>query len=270
VVPLGGAAGAAIFIEDARENGRPPAKTATGVILVLLLDLATVLPFIAGGLAFLAVHDRLGIYDVVGSVLFAIFLLLITGGLWFARNRRTLLEGVLEWIRGAVNRFGRLIRRRHLVSEQWPERNAEQLSDAAESIVHHPWAVWKLTLLAFASHLVSLASLVTLFATFHQRVSLGLVTAAFGMSIVFSVVAIIPQGIGAVEGVLSLVFTSAGIAGQTAVVVSISYRILTVWIPLVIGFLCTRRMAIFRGAPPGAPPSDRRVSSPGSEETRAQ
>jgi uncharacterized membrane protein YbhN (UPF0104 family) len=47
--------------------------------------------------------------------------------------------------------------------------------------------------------------------------------------------------------VLALVFTSAGVPGQTAVVVSISYRILTVWIPLVIGFFCTRRMGIFRG-----------------------
>jgi hypothetical protein len=39
----GGAAGA-VFIEDAREHNRPQAKTATGVILVLLVDLATVLP----------------------------------------------------------------------------------------------------------------------------------------------------------------------------------------------------------------------------------
>jgi glycosyltransferase 2 family protein len=246
VVPLGGAAGAAIFIEDAREHDRPQAKTATGVILVLLVDLATVLPFIAVGLAFIASRHGLGIYDVVGSACFTIFLLILGTGLWFARHKRLLLEGVLRWIRRVANRVGRTLRRPELVSEQWPVRNAEQLSDAADSIARHPRAVAKLTAVAFISRVVSMLSLWALFATYRQDVSLGLVTAGFAMSVVFSVVAIIPQGIGAVEGVMALVFTAAGVPADVAVVVSISYRILNVWIPLVIGFFCVRRMSIFR------------------------
>jgi hypothetical protein len=246
VIPLGGAAGAAIFIEDAREHGRPPAKTATAVILVLLLDLATVLPFIAVGLVFLATRHRLGVYDVVGSGLFVAFLLLVACGLWFARGRRPSLEAALHWIRRRINGGGRVFRRPQLVSEAWPADSAEQLHEAADSIARHPGDVARVTAVAFVSHVGSLITLAALFATYHQEVSWGLVTAGVGMSTVFSVVAIVPQGIGAVEGVMLLVFTSAGVPGETAVVVSVSYRFLTVWIPLAIGFFCARRMRVFR------------------------
>jgi uncharacterized protein (TIRG00374 family) len=184
---------------------------------------------------------------VIGSAFFTIFLVIMGAGLWFARRRRRLLEGVLQWIRGVTNRIGRAFKKPELVSAQWAVRNAEQLSEAADSIARHPQALAKLTLVAFLSRVVGMLSLLTLFATFHQEVSLGLVAAGFAMSIVFSVVAVIPQGIGAVEGVMALVFTSGGVPADVAVVVSISYRILNVWIPLVIGFFCTRRMSIFRG-----------------------
>ena len=245
VVPIGAAAGGAVFVEDSIEHGRSGARTAAGVILVLAADLATSIPFIAVGVGFMAWQGTLRPYHTVVSLLFLCFILLMVAGLWFGKAREPWLRKLLGLFQRAVNWGGRRVRRSELITNEAVRESAGQFSAAAAAIIRRPGMVAKALLLTLVMHAVNELGLYTLFLTYHQRVGIGTLTAGMGMSIAFYVIAITPQGIGAVEGIMSLLFTSMGIASETAVVVAISYRVLNVWLPLALGYFFTRRMKIF-------------------------
>ena len=246
VVPIGAAAGGAVFVEDAVEHGRSGSRTAAGVILVLAVELAASVPFIAVGIVFLAERGQLRSYHVAVSVLFLLFLMLMVAGLWAGKARPHWLARLLGYFQRGINLGARLVKRPRVISDEAVRQSTEQFSSAAASITRKPGLVGKVLFVAFLMNCVNEIALFTLFLTYHERVDLGVLTAAMGMSIAFNVIAITPQGVGAVEGVMSLLFISAGIAPQTAVVVAVSSRVLKVWIPLAAGYFFTRRMRVFQ------------------------
>jgi hypothetical protein len=65
------------------------------------------------------------------------------------------------------------------------------------------------------------------------------------MGVLFWIVSITPQGIGVVEGTMALVFTSLGIPAERATLIALSFRGLTFWLPLLVGFLLLRRVRAF-------------------------
>jgi len=60
--------------------------------------------------------------------------------------------------------------------------------------------------------------------------------AAYSVSVLFWIVAIVPQGVGVSEGAAALVLTSFGAPPSTALAVSLVFRGMSFWIPFAIGF----------------------------------
>jgi uncharacterized protein (TIRG00374 family) len=240
ILPSGGAAGGALFIGDAVRRGQSGARAAVGALLAVLADLSTLIPFIVFGIVFLEIQHALRLYDTVISIVFVVFIAFPVGALFLARLKPGWLRVALGWIRRAANRTGGWFKHPDLLGEDWAQRNAEELSAAAGAIVAHPWALGRTLAWAFFMHLVNLAGLYALFLAFEQPVQLGTLVAGFAMGIVVWVVAIVPQGIAAVEGVMSLVFTSMGIAADKTVAIVLAYRGVNFYLPLVFGFFLLR------------------------------
>ena len=97
----------------------------------------------------------------------------------------------------------------------------------------------------FVAHFVDLASLYVLFLAFHNPVTLGVLVAGYAMGILFWIVSPTPQGIGVVEGIMPMVFTSLSVPSAVATAVSLAFRGLTFWLPLWIGFIILRRVRTF-------------------------
>jgi uncharacterized protein (TIRG00374 family) len=239
--------GEAIFVDYAIQRGESGAKAAAGTILSLAVDLATTIPFVAVGLAFLASRGKLPAYYVVVSALFVFVVALMLGTLWLAKARRSWLEAGLRWAQRFVNWIRRLFRRSEKDPGDWAVRSAGQFGDAATSMARSPGLLALGTLVGLLFHLVNGAGLYTLCLAFGQHVGLGTVIAAFSMSVVLYVIAVTPQGVGPTEGVMALLFTATGVSSATAVVIAITYRIFNVWIPILAGYLVARRLPIFGG-----------------------
>ena len=250
LVPAGGAGAAAIFVEDAVERGQSGARAMAGVILVLVADLGTTIPFVVVGLLYLHQRGHVPIYYTVGSVLFVLIVVLLVLALWLTRAREAWTERFLGWAGRLVNRLGGLFRRPNLLSESWAPRNARQFSYASTAITKHRRQLAQVLLLITFLHLVSMAGLYAIFLAFHHPVGPGVLFAGFSMSVVFYVVAVLPQGFGAVEGAMSLVLKSLGVPSALAIETATAYRVFTVWLPLVAGYLFARRMPIFKGELP--------------------
>ncbi len=65
------------------------------------------------------------------------------------------------------------------------------------------------------------------------------------MGILFWIVSPTPQGIGVVEGVMTLVFTSLGVPAAVSTTVTLAFRGLTFWLPLIVGFIILRWVRTF-------------------------
>jgi hypothetical protein len=100
--------------------------------------------------------------------------------------------------------------------------------------------------ISFGSQLVQLSVLLALFRAFNQQVGTGALIAGYAIGVLFWIVSITPQGIGVVEGVMTLVFTSLGISPVKSALITLSFRGLVFWLPFAIGFLSLRRLKTFR------------------------
>jgi uncharacterized protein (TIRG00374 family) len=243
LAPSGGAAAAALFIDDARSRGQSGARAAVGVVLVLFADLVMLMPFLIYGLAFLHTKHELRTYEWLGALSFVAFLLLLIGAMEVARRSRRTLERIFGLIQRALNAAGQRFRRRDLLAPEWPVRTAEQFAAAADAIASSPRRLAVALGISSLLHAMNFGALVLLFIAFGQPVGLGALSAGFGLGIVFYVVSIIPQGMAVVEGVMALVFTSLGYPGEKVAAIVLAFRGLNYWMPLVAGMIFFRRLA---------------------------
>jgi phosphatidylglycerol lysyltransferase len=250
-VPFTAAPAAAVFIDDAAARGESGPRTAVGVVVVLVVDLLTALPFVAAGTIALILRDRLVEFALAGSGLFVAFIVAIVVGLVLAARRPGWLEALLTGCRAVVNRSLRLLGRPALLPDGWARRTTDQLAAAVRSIPGHPRDIAIASGYGLLVHLANIAGLAAVFLAFGQRLDPAALAAGFGMSIVFFMIAIVPDGIGAVEGAMALVFVQLGMTPAAAILVTVAYRVLNVWLPVAIGFWCARRLRLF-GAGEGA------------------
>jgi glycosyltransferase 2 family protein len=212
---------------------------------VLIADLSTLIPFLVAGMVSLALRHALEMYDIIGGAIFVIFVGGLCGGLFLAKWKPA---GLLRLLLGAerlIDRLGSWLKRPHLLSEDWAERNAAEFTAATEVLRHRPRRLASLLGLGLLVHFISLAGLYASFQAYRQPIALGPLTAGFGMGIVFWVIALVPQGVGATEGIMSLVFTSLGIPRAKAITIVLVFRGASFYLPLIIGFFCLRHARAF-------------------------
>ncbi len=245
MAPSGGASGAALFVDDAVRRSQSAAKAAAGTVLVLAADFSAFVPVLITGLIYLFVQHDLAAYELIS----AFILLLMTGGLtgvlglglWRPRQ----LHRLLHWLQATANRLGSWVGRPVLLVEDWAERHAADFTQASRSISRHPLRLGRTFGVALISHVVNVSSLYLLFVAFHQSITVGPLVAGYAMGTLFLIVSPTPMGIGVVEGVMPLVFISLGVPHSVAILVTLAYRGLSFWLPLLAGFILLHRVKSF-------------------------
>ena len=250
VVPLGGASSMAVFVDDADSRGQSGARAAAGTIAVTAIDLTVALPVIVFGGVVLALRGQLAPYLVVGAAMYIGVVAVLIAGLALAGRHPAAVARALRPARSVVNAIGRVFRRPEIVSLAWVQRQASQFAAAAAAIPHHWHEVALAAGFSLAQRLVNGIGLWALFLALGRPADPTVVLAGLGASIVFFVVAIVPDGNGAVEGAMALTFVGLGVDATTAVMVTLAYRLLNVWLPVILGFFAARRLRLFSGQTP--------------------
>jgi phosphatidylglycerol lysyltransferase len=248
VAPSGGVGGNVLFMDDTARRGEPPARAAAAVLLAIVSDLAMLGLVLAAGMAYLFTRHDLQTYEAVSALL----LMALIGGLSIALVVAlwlpAVLRGLLRWVQQIVNRAAARLRRRPVWPADWAERNAAEFSGAAAAMRAHPWRVGSALGSALAAHGLDLVTLSVLFLAFRHPVGAGPLLAGYGIGMLFWVVSPTPGGIGFVEGVMALVYTSLGLPGSVAIVVPVAFRGITFWLPLLAGLGVVSRTKSFRAA----------------------
>ena len=247
VTPSASTAGAALFVDDAARRGHSPARAATATLLQLVADFSAFLLVLATGMTVLFIYHDLQAYEIIGAIVLLLLTGALTGVLLLGIWRPTLVEGLLRRIQAILNHISGWFKHPGLLNADWAYTNAVELTAASKAVMEYPARLVRLLLVMLAAYTVDLASLYVLFYAFGQSIAFGPLVAGFAMGVLFWIVSPIPQGIGLVEGVMTLTYTSLGIPAEIAAIVSLAFRGLTFWLPLVLGFLLIQRTRTFGG-----------------------
>jgi uncharacterized protein (TIRG00374 family) len=91
-----------------------------------------------------------------------------------------------------------------------------------------------------------MASLHALFLAFRLPPQTAQVIAVYIVAILFWKTSPVAEGVGVVEGAMVLAAKGVGVPAARAVALTLAFRGLVYWIPLLLGFFMLRRLRVFR------------------------
>ena len=254
IAPIGGASGFALFVDDAARRGQSGARASAGTILALTCEYSTFGVVLVIGLVYLSVHGKLAGYELAGAALLVLVIGSLAAALVLARWWPERLHRLFGWMQRTINRFAGRFGRSSLLAEGWAEKNATEFAHAAHAMTSRPRSLVRTLAVALGMHAVNMASLYAVILAFYQPISFGALVAIFGVGMLFWMVSITPQGIGMVEGAMVLVCTSLGMPAAEATAITLAFRGLSLWLPLLVGFVLLRKLRSFQADVP--PPTE--------------
>ena len=189
----------------------------SAVVLNLILWLGLVVSIPGRG-----VNAVYGTAAIVGVILMAFAAFVVVG----------LVDG-----QGRAERVVRSVARRLRLDEHHAAEVLAHLGGRIEGLGQDRQMLVRVVGWATANWLLDAASLWIFLRAFGGTLGLDALIVSFGIANVLSVIPITPGGLGIVEGVYIPTLTGFGLAGSTAAVGVLSYRIAQYWMPIFVGWL---------------------------------
>ena len=155
------------------------------------------------------------------------------------------LNAYLCWQTKALNFLAKSLHLGKRFKDDWIEEGVIEFNNASKNITKQTKEIWKLIGCYFLVHVINILSLFFVFMAFNEQVSIWTLVSGFVMGVVFQIVGITPYGIGLTESAMTLTFTSQGVPAEIAILITLTYRGITFWLPLLIGFILLRKIHIF-------------------------
>jgi uncharacterized protein (TIRG00374 family) len=241
VVPTGGVSAAMIFAGDAKKRNESPALAINGLFITFLADYSAIALMLILVLAYLSVINSL---TTTVSISATIFLLLTFGAYlltYLAAKKTTWISKTMTSLANLlIVPLFRLFKKTPNVSGG-VHTFVEELGSAYNSIRKDPRDLTIAILLALLHHFMRLVTLYLIFASFGAYPAYRTLLAGYAIGALFVVVSPTPNGVGFVEGAMTIVFTSLGLPTALSATVTLIYRGLEFWIPFFIGFVLLQR-----------------------------
>jgi len=203
--------------------------TLAGSIPALFNDIVLVFVSIIGVIHLLVVHQLTRLQGTS----FAAVLIVLVGLIGFTAWGLTKREPLLRFANRMGNWWAKI--RGREFNAQKVENWLSRLFTAASLLFSGGWSAAMLG--AVLNVAFDMLTLFFLFMAAGHPVSLGVLLTGYGLPLLLGKMAFfIPGGVGIIESTMTALYVSLGIAHPEAVVVVLAYRILSFWLPLVLGF----------------------------------
>jgi len=235
VTPSGGMGGIAIFLQNAVKRNHSRGQVAATSALYLFLDYTAFVTVLIIGLGILFQRNNLNIGEVTASLL--MFTLMIGLGILIYIGSRSAerLGKILAQLVRLINRLVRLVKKEDYLSEARARVFAADMAEGLGVLHGDARGLARPLLHAFINKALLICVMMMAFLNFHVAFDAGTIIAGFSMAYLFLIISPTPAGIGVVEGFLPLALSSLGVAWSEAVIVSLTYRAVTFWLPLLLG-----------------------------------
>jgi uncharacterized protein (TIRG00374 family) len=211
--------GSDINAEGAGLAGGLPPLLNNGVLIIVS---------VFGLLHLLVVHELSTLQAVGFGLIMLILGLVVSGMLWGTRHRPQLIRLTL-W---AAIHWARLRRRSY----------EPATTEAAVGRLLSAWDVlragdWHGPILGAALNIAfDMLTLYFIFIAAGHAVSPGILLAGYGLPLLLGKVSFLPGGVGIVEGTMAALYDGLGVPDAVTVVVILTYRVISFWLPALLGF----------------------------------
>jgi glycosyltransferase 2 family protein len=235
VAPTAGMGGVALFATEARRRGHPAGKVTVAAALFLLLDQAAFLCVLAVGLIVLARRNDLDAGEISASIFLLCIAIVYALVLYIGYRSEEKLGKILAKIARGINRIVKFFRKEAYLSEVRAYEFAHEVSEGFSGLTEKPSSLIRPILWGILDKILLMLILVCAFLSFEVSFTAGTIIAGFSLAYLFLIVSPTPSGIGIVEGLMPVALTSLNVDWSQAVVITLTYRTVTFWIPFGIG-----------------------------------
>jgi len=240
VAPSGGMSGLSVYVAEARQRKSSVGRATIAGVLFMFFEYLGFLVVLALGLIVFIRRDSITAAEISASVLMA----LLAGGmgalLYLGTYSGPLLGKVLGGMAHLINSLLWPILHRPYFSEEKARHFAIDAAEGLKALRRAPHRAFLPALFGITSKALQLLIMWLSFLAFHVPCSPGTVVGGYTIAYLFLVISPTPGGIGIVEGVLAVTLNSLNVPLGKAAVVALTYRAITIWLPLLLGPLALR------------------------------
>ena len=240
VIKSGAMAGMAPLLALATRRNRSRGRTIAGYLLVNVLGHLAFAAALCGSLIVLIVDGRFTRVDAIATGVFALTtamqLLLVAAAVRSRTAIRRLYAIPHQLVRA-------LRRREDRVEAQSSFEAADELFDSVQLFRKRPRAVMPAVGYALAVEMIGMTQLWCVLRALKIHPPLSVPVVAYSVSVLFTIVGFLPGGLGFVEAGLGAVLVSFGLTVPTAAATIVLYRLLELWIPMLIGAAAAHSVA---------------------------
>jgi len=253
VTPVAGVGGMAVFIAEGQRDGHSAGRVTVAGVLFVLFDYLAFFCILALGLGVLLRRNNLTSTELIATAV----LIAIAGVMAFltyqGMRSEQALAGALSWIVSHVNRlFKPFIHHDYLSEENFIEF-AHEAAEGLRELRQKPRNLLTPFIVALVGKLLLVMILWLIFLAFQVPYSPGTIIGGWSIGYLFLIVSPTPAGLGVVEGALTLALTSLNVPLGAAAVITLAYRGITYWMPLLVGMIAFRWLS--HGSQPKPPVS---------------
>jgi len=243
ILPSGGVSGVSYFSIRLKGEDIPTTKSTFVQLLKFILLYVSFLPILVIALLLLAVrgHTNNLILVLSSSIITAIIIGTFIGVYVIESRARisSFLTGVTKVINWLV----------HLVLRRRPETIKLETAQMAFNELHDNYKVLKtnwrqLRMPLFYTTICNITEIVAVYVVyiaFGQFVNVGAVILAYAVANFAGLISVLPAGVGVFEGLMTAVLTATGIPAALSIPVTIMYRICSMFVQLVPGYILYQR-----------------------------
>jgi hypothetical protein len=240
IAPSAGLGGMAVFLDAARRREQPTGRVTLVGVLYVLYDYAAFLCVLALGLIVMIRRNNLNAGELTATAIllfiaFGIFLLLYLG--YKSADR---LGQVLAWFARGINHMARPFIHREYMEVEKAHFFAHELAEGVALLRRRPkQLIWPF-LFALNNKALLICVMAFTFLALGTPFSVGTLVGGFSIGYLFLIVSPTPSGVGVVESVLPVALTSLRVKWAAAVLITLVYRAVTFWFPLLVGVVAFR------------------------------
>jgi uncharacterized protein (TIRG00374 family) len=235
VAPTAGVGGIALFAAEARKNGNPAGKVTLAAALFLLLDQAAFLCVLAVGWIVLVRSNDLDASEITASLFLFLIAVVYGSVLYMGYRSEQRLGNALAYMVRLVNRIVRFFKKDDYLSEIRARAYAHEISDGFSGLTERPSSLVRPVMWGILNKILLMGVLFCSFLSFEVMVSVETLVAGFSLGYLFFVISPTPSGIGIVEGLMPVALSSLNVNWSEAVVITLTYRTITFWVPFGLG-----------------------------------
>ena len=235
VAPSGGFGGVAVFVDDAGKRGNPRGLAAAVGALSLFLEYSAFMVILGLGWVVFFRRNDLKPGEMTASFIMIGIVLGMGILIYIGSHSSEQLGRILGWAAHRINQVLWPVLHHEYFHEIAAHEFGVEVAEGLAILRTKQNGILIPFLFALTSKTLQTLILGMTFMAFDVPFSIGTIVAGFASAYLFLIVSPTPYGIGVVETLLPLALTSLTVPWEDSVIITLVYRGITFWIPLILG-----------------------------------